>query len=93
MPRLEPADSFLPVETFTEDTMATAEDNAAMIMAMGAAGTLHEARRALEESGGNVDQAISLLDRSRKVGASSLHHDDDGVDKRSRVTRGKVQGK
>jgi hypothetical protein len=66
-----------------------------MLVAMGATATKEEARRALEESGGNIDQAISLLDHvssSRNVRGAYLHHDDDGVNKRSLVAKGRVQG-
>jgi hypothetical protein len=79
-----------------EDTITTLEDEVVMLVAMGAAATKEEARRALEESCGNIDRAISFLDHlsaSRNVGGAYLHHDDDGVNKRSLVARGRVQGK
>jgi N-acetylmuramic acid 6-phosphate (MurNAc-6-P) etherase len=79
-----------------EDTITTLEDKVAMLVAMGATATKEEARRTLEESGGNIDRAISLLDHvssSRNVRGAYLHHDDDGVNKRSLVTRERLQGK
>jgi hypothetical protein len=77
-----------------EDTITTLEDKVAMLVAMGATATKEEARRTLEESGGNIDRAISLLDHvssSRNVRGAYLHHDDDGVNKRSLVTRERLQ--
>jgi N-acetylmuramic acid 6-phosphate (MurNAc-6-P) etherase len=47
-------------KTTLKETEATYEDKLAMIMAVGDA-TIEEASRALEECGGNIDHALTLI--------------------------------